>query len=227
LGWLEYLNDASVQALLMRHLHQLVGRSSDPEFIRALLFASSRSAKMFLDNPSFLATFLDCINGCIISGEPLITHAASHALEYVIGARRDIFAREIKRCFSSNCVTDFERESMIRVLQSCCRLLGLHLAESTAQATAELLSEPIAGTLHTWRDAGRHPPGLEVISETVIMGGDSTILCKQFLSILLPMTDEFMPNLVFGNESLAPAALKQQSVHDLYERRGHAPVRGL
>jgi hypothetical protein len=161
LDCLEYLNDASVQALLMSHIHQFVGRSDSPDFIQELLFAFSRSAKMFPDNLSFLIIFLDFISGYIIQGEPVITNAAQHALEYVIGARGNNFTRGITPMFLEQLcerwmthLTDFERESMLRVCQSCWRLLGPDFAESTAQATAE----PIAATLYTWRDAGRHPP---------------------------------------------------------------------
>jgi hypothetical protein len=99
LDGLEYLNDASVQALLTPHIHQFVGRSSSPYFIQALLFAFSRSAKMFPDNPSFLVIFLDFTSGCIIQGEPVITNTASHALEYVIGVRGNNFTRGITPMF--------------------------------------------------------------------------------------------------------------------------------
>jgi hypothetical protein len=213
LGCLEYLNDPSVQAVLMSHVHQLVGGSDDPQFIRALLFAFSRSTKMFPDNPSFLAVFLDFISDCILSGDPVITNAASHALEYVIDAAGDNFAGEATPMFleqlcerSMMYLTDFERGPMIRMFQCCWKLLGPHLAESTAQTTAELLFEPITVTLQAWRDetpAVVHQC-LEIISETVIAGGDSAILCRQLLPILLPMADEFIPSVAFRNESLSP-----------------------
>jgi hypothetical protein len=41
LDCLEYLNDASIQVLLMSHIHQFVGRSDSPYVIQALLFAFS------------------------------------------------------------------------------------------------------------------------------------------------------------------------------------------
>jgi hypothetical protein len=212
LGCLEYLNDASVQAVLMSHVDQLVGTSDDPQFIRALLFAFSRSTKMFPDNPPFLAAFLDFISDCIVSGEPVVTNAASHALKYVIDVAGDNFAGETTPMFleqlcerSETYLTTFDREPMIRMFQSCWKLLGPHLADSGAQATAELLFESIATTLRGWRGAA--PPVvhqcLEVLSETVAAGGDSAILCRQFLPILMPMADEFIPNLAFSNESLS------------------------
>jgi hypothetical protein len=208
LGCLEYLNDPSVQAVLMSHVGQLVGTSDDPQFNRALLFAFSRSTKMFPDNPHFLDVFLDFISGCIVSGERVVTNAASHALEYVIGASGDNFAGEATTMFleqlcerSETYLTDFEEGSMIRMFQCCWRLLGPHLAESEALATAELLFEPIAAVLRAWYEVWPvvvHQC-LEVISKTVTAGGDSAILCKQFLPILVPMADEFIPNLSFDN----------------------------